>query len=116
MNFDDVLVNIKDVATTAKEKIEDGMDLAKLKANQVKVSSDIKKAYQELGQKYYASIKDTKLQEDYASSVEKLDTLNQLLISINEQIMNCKNLKKCTICDTAVQKDSQFCPNCGSKF
>lgn len=114
-SFEDLKDNITDIADTAVLKIRRLVKIAKLKADVIMLSSEIKKEYRWLGEKCYASLKDSS-GADTTKNIENIDYLNSQLLSIREQLRDEKGKKICGICSGECDKSSIYCPRCGNKF
>lgn len=114
--FDDVLVNAKDVATTAGSKINEGVSVVKIKFQIAKIESEIKNEYKLIGTQYYLSKKNPDVAFNPEKNVDNIDFYNQELETLKEKLADLKSLKRCDICSNYVPKDSEFCPKCGNKF
>lgn len=115
--FDDVVVNAKSAVNTVSEKACTFYDISKLKVSSSSTRSELNKKLIELGQLTYASKYGTDVtQEAIDEKIEEVKILKDDLRTINKLLAKAKNLKLCTSCYAAVNKNSVFCSKCGEKL
>lgn len=114
--FDDVLVNARDIASGAGAKVNEGASVLKLKFDLTRVKKDIKKEYQEIGEKYYISQKCPEVTFDCSKQIENINFFNDQIDTLETKIAEAKKLKRCMVCNNFVDNKSEYCPICGNKF
>ena len=80
--------------------------------------SQIDDLYNEIGKAVYQNhIREEKVDindivNDYCN---KIDLLANEIESLETEILDIKNKKKCAVCSTEMDKSVKFCPNCGKQ-
>ena len=106
---------------TYKITTETTSKIAKETKLKVKISqnkSQIEDIYDEIGKAIYENhIREEKtdITEQIEEFCNKIDLLANEIQSIETEILDIKNKKKCNVCSTEMDKDVKFCPNCGKQ-
>ncbi len=115
--FDDVVVNAKSAVNTVSGKACTFYDISKLKVNASSIRSELNKKLAELGQLTYSAKYGKEVsQNEIDEKIEEVKVLKDDLRTINKLLAKAKNLKLCTSCYAAVNKNSVFCSKCGEKL
>jgi len=115
--FDEVVANVKVIATNVGEKANKLKDYSKLKYSEAGIKSEITKKKTKLGDYVYECSKtgdiDKVVMEQF---VEEINELEENLQITQEMIAAAKNKVTCEFCKTENEKDSVFCRKCGQKL
>ena len=115
--FDAFFEKAADVANTAGKKTGEVVETSKLKVKSAGLSSDVRQAFQQLGNIVYEA---RKTGSDCSGLIEewvaKIDGLKEELLEIEERIGGIKQMKKCANCGASVNAEVVYCPRCGSKI
>ncbi|MBO5200881.1 MAG: zinc ribbon domain-containing protein [Clostridia bacterium] len=118
MNFDNFFVKAKEVFETAYKKTEDVVNVGKQKLDMSTLENKLGKSYETLGKLCYDVI--SKGEPFDPETVKPVtDDITEKLAQIEElkkEILKAKNKKMCPYCNTPVEKNSQFCNNCGKNL
>lgn len=94
----------------AKEtRLKLGMGEIKAKTNEI---------YQEIGKKVYEKHvreENISIKDELEEECTKLDVLSDEMDSLLKQCLELRDKKQCPSCFTEIDKDMNFCPNCGAK-
>ena len=88
----------------------------KLKISDLK--SQISDIYEEIGKKVYEKHvreEEISIKEDLAEQCTKIDVLSDEIDNLLKQSLELKDKKQCPKCFKEIEKNAQFCPNCGEK-
>ena len=88
----------------------------KLKINELK--SEINDMYKEIGRKVYEKhvIEDEiSIKKDLETECTKIDVLSDEIEELLEQCLSLKDKKQCQNCYKEIDKNMNFCPECGAK-
>ena len=88
----------------------------KMKMNELK--SEVNNIYKEIGKKVYEKhiIKeDISIKKDLKEECEKIDVLSEEIEEILTECLKLKDKKQCPACHKEIDKEYQYCPNCGKK-
>ncbi len=115
--FDDVVANVKVIATNVGQKASKIKDYSKLKYSEVGIKSEITKKKTKLGDYVYECSKtgdiDKVVMEQF---VEEINELEENLQITQEMITATKNKVTCEFCKAENEKDSVYCRKCGQKL
>ena len=115
--FDEVVANVKVIATNVGEKANKLKDYSKLKYSEAGIKSEITKKKTKLGNYVYECSKtgdiDKVVMEQF---VEEINELEENLQITQEMIAAAKNKITCEFCKTENEKDSVYCRKCGQKL
>ncbi len=101
----------KDVAKKAREIAEVATLNGKISAHE----EAIRKAYIELGQKYYEKYK-LDLTNEFGLDCETITRELDEILKIKSEIQTIKNYKICSRCGAEEAADAVFCSKCGLQF
>ena len=88
----------------------------KLKMNELK--SEVSDIYEEIGKKVYEKHvreEDISIKKDLESECTKIDVLSDEIEELLQQCLNLKDKKQCPKCYKEIDREDNFCPNCGEK-
>lgn len=88
----------------------------KLKMNELK--TQIHELYEEIGKKVYEKHvreEDISIKKDLEDECTKIDVLSDEVESLLKQCLDLKDKKQCPKCYVEIEKDMNFCYNCGQK-
>ncbi|MBQ7522211.1 MAG: hypothetical protein IJU14_04950 [Clostridia bacterium] len=115
--FDDVVANVKVIATNVGQKASKIKDYSKLKYSEAGIKSEIVKKKTKLGGYVYECSKtgdiDKVVMEQF---VDEINELEENLQITQEMIAAAKNKVTCDVCKTENEKDSVYCRKCGQKL
>jgi len=115
--FDDILYKAKNVADAAGKKTGEVVGISKLKYQVKQTQWDIEKAYAKLGAFVYES---KKSDEDFTDLIElavnEIELLNSKLDDLEQEILACKRVVKCSGCGKENELTSSFCSRCGGSL
>ena len=90
----------------------------KLKIKMGDLKSQVNDIYEEIGKKVYEKHvrKETiDIEKDLEEQCTKIDVLSAEIDSILKQCMDLKDKKQCQNCHKEIDKNMNFCPECGAK-
>ncbi len=115
--FDDVVANVKVIATNVGQKASKIKDYSKLKYSEAGIKSEIVKKKTKLGGYVYECSKtgdiDKVVMEQF---VDEINELEENLQITQEMIATAKNKVTCDVCKAENEKDSVYCRKCGQKL
>ena len=88
----------------------------KLKMNELK--TQVHELYEEIGKKVYEKHvreEDISIKKDLEEECTKIDVLSDEIESLLKQCLDLKDRKQCPKCYVEIEKDMNFCYNCGEK-
>lgn len=88
----------------------------KLKMNELK--TQVHEIYEEIGRKVYEKHvreEDISIKKDLEEECTKIDVLSDEIESLLKQCLDLKDKKQCSKCYVEIEKDMNFCYNCGQK-
>ncbi len=90
----------------------------KFKINELK--SSVIDIYEEIGKKVYERHEEGKksisFERDLSEEIKKLEEITGKITKLNEECLSLKDKRKCPECYFEVEKDANFCSNCGVKL
>jgi len=90
----------------------------KMKLKMTELKSQINDIYEEIGKKVYEQHvreENISIEKDIEESCTKIDVLSDEIDSLLKQCLDLKNKKQCPKCYCEIEKEVNFCPNCGEK-
>ena len=111
----------KKVSPTYDATTEKTAKLAKAEKLRMKINedkSDINDLYKQIGKKVYENHitgKSIDINKDLEEELTKIDVLSAEIETNLKMILELKNKKKCSKCNSEIDRDSAFCPVCGEK-
>lgn len=91
---------------------------AKIKMKMNELKSEIDDLYNEIGKKIYEKYvtnEEINIKQDLEEELTKIDVLSAQIDTNLKECLELKDKKQCEKCFTNIDKDANFCPNCGSK-
>ena len=88
----------------------------KLKIGELK--TQINDIYEEIGKKVYEKhVREEEIciKKDLEEQCTKIDVLSDEIDGLLKQCLELKDKKQCQKCFKEIEKNAQFCPNCGAK-
>ena len=88
----------------------------KLRMNELK--TQVHELYEEIGRKVYEKHvreEDISIKKDLEEECTKIDVLSDEIESLLKQCLDLKDKKQCPKCYVEIEKDMNFCYNCGQK-
>ena len=88
----------------------------KLKMNELK--TQVHELYEEIGRKVYEKHvreEDISIKKDLEEECTRIDVLSDEIESLLKQCLDLKDKKQCSKCYVEIEKDMNFCYNCGQK-
>lgn len=90
----------------------------KLKFKIGELKTQINDIYEEIGKKVYEKHvreEEISIKKDLEEQCTKIDVLSDEIESLLQQCLELKDKRQCKECYKEIEKDAQFCPNCGAK-
>ena len=90
----------------------------KLKLRMNELKSEVSDIYKEIGRKVYEKHvreEDISIKKDLESECTKIDVLSDEIEELLQQCLNLKDKKQCPKCYKEIDREDNFCPNCGEK-
>ncbi|MEE0865842.1 MAG: hypothetical protein U0L98_03475 [Clostridia bacterium] len=90
----------------------------KIKLRMGEIKSKTNEIYQEIGKKVYEKHvreEDISIKEDLEEECTKLDVLSDEMESLLNQCLELRDKKQCPSCFAKIDKDMNYCSNCGLK-
>lgn len=90
----------------------------KLKIRMGEIKAQTNEIYQEIGKKVYEKHireEDISIKEELEEECTKLDVLSDEMDSLLNQCLELRDKKQCPNCFDIIDKDMNYCPNCGLK-
>ena len=90
----------------------------KLKLRMNELKSEVSDIYEEIGRKVYEKHvreEDISIKKDLESECTKIDVLSDEIEELLQQCLNLKDKKQCPKCYKEIDREDNFCPNCGEK-
>jgi hypothetical protein len=110
---------MKQGASEAARKVEQTVEIQKLKAQISAKDKEMDKLYNRIGQAVFRGHSDgdiSKSEEEVVGYCEELTGLTQDIELIREKIKSIKLEKSCGGCGKVVPVNVNYCPDCGKKF
>ena len=90
----------------------------KLKLRMGEIKTKTSEIYEEIGKKVYEKHvreEEISIKDELEEECTKLDVLSDEMDSLLKQCLELKNKKQCPNCYTEIEKDMNYCHNCGAK-
>lgn len=120
MDFiDKVSVAVAEVGKEVSKKAKDVADITNLNLQYKTASEDLEKLYAVLGKKYFKENYEKDEEEvgsAYYNSMKLIKVQADKVASLRDELITAKGAVKCNNCGRAVDKNSTYCPECGSKM
>lgn len=91
---------------------------AKIKMKMNELKSEIDDLYNEIGKKIYEKYvtnEEINIKQDLEEELTKIDVLSAQIDTNLKECLELKDKKQCEKCFTNIDKDANFCFNCGAK-
>ena len=113
-DFNAIFSTVKGWANAAGKKTEEVMETSKIKLKMVSISSELSKAYEELGELVYqAAKKNDTVGSEMDEIMDKIDSLLQQMRELENKVGDIKKVRICPNCNANCPADSRFCSRCG---
>lgn len=115
--LNDIGRKITATAKTVTKKSEDIVEITKLNLTVSNEEDKVKRMLYEIGSEVYRSYVNGKTFGDfYDSRCAEVKQLEDNIKALKERILLLKGSKLCKACDSVVDADVNYCPNCGDKL
>ena len=114
-----IFERMKQGATEAARKVEQTVEISKLKSQISTREKEIDRLYARTGKTVYDAYSRGDLsrsETEVMDYCEQLSDLHEDIKLIQEKITNIKLEKSCSACGKIVPVNARFCPDCGKKF
>ncbi|WP_051587727.1 zinc ribbon domain-containing protein [Paenibacillus darwinianus] len=114
-----IFERMKQGATEAARKVEQTVEITKMKSQISTREKEIDRLYARTGKAVYDAYARGDLSRSETEVIdycEQLSDLHQDIRLIQEKITNIKLEKSCPDCGKAAPVNARFCPDCGKKF
>ncbi len=102
----------------AAEKTNKIAGETKLKIKMNDNKSKINEIYKEIGKKVYEKYLlggDLDIKSDIENELNRISELSEEIKEFERQILDLSNIKECINCQTKMEKNAKYCPNCGTE-
>jgi hypothetical protein len=109
---------MKQGASDAARKVEQTVEITKMKSQISSRDKDMEKLYTRIGSAVfhaYAAGDLSKSEDEVMDYCEQLSEIQQDIVLLGEKIKNIKLEKSCE-CGKVIPADAKFCPDCGKPF
>lgn len=114
--FNDSVNTVKNLFDVARKKTGEAVSVGKQKIDISSMENKLAKSYTELGRAYFASVKDSDVQdEDLYKYVEDIRKQEEEIKSAKEELYKMQAKRLCPNCGKPIGTDSVFCNFCGQK-
>ncbi len=115
--FKNVGTGVKNAANKATQKIDDTVDVQKLKYRISKKEDEIKALYQSLGEAVVNAVyAEEDFDETIATAIAKLEELKEEIKAMEEERLKKEKKIKCPVCGAETSMTTEFCSKCGEKL
>lgn len=115
--LNDIGKRITETAKTVTRKSEDIVEITKLNLAIGSEEDKIKRMLYEIGSELYRSYTNEKtFGELYDSKCNEVKQIEENIKSLKERILLLKGNKTCKDCNSVVDLEVNYCPNCGEKL
>ena len=118
MNFDNIASKAKETLEDVYKKAETVVNVQKQKIDVYSLEAKLSKSYEILGKLCYDAIRNDEPfdAESVKPVTEDIAEKLQLIEETKEAILKNKNKKLCTKCGMQIEKNAVFCSKCGAKL
>ena len=114
MKFEDTFVKAKEVVDVTGKKVNEIVNVQKVRLQIVKVRSQIESDYKLLGKLYYQGVKNENVDEEAIKAiVEEIDLENEKLRELRAELAFAKGDTVCDKCGAVNLGEAEFCSKCG---
>lgn len=116
--FDKLSQKASDVYKGAADKTNKLARETKLKSKINQDKAVIESLYAEIGKKVYEKHvreENIDIKKELEEECTKIDVLTAEIETYSNEILECKNKKKCSNCFAEIELNTKFCPVCGAK-
>lgn len=114
MNFEDTVVKAKELLDATGKKVNDVVNVQKIKMNIAKIKSEIEGDYRILGRLYYSGVKKENVDADAIKAmIDEIDTELDSLREMEAELAYAKGDIVCDQCGAVNSADADFCSKCG---
>ncbi|HYF81482.1 MAG TPA: zinc-ribbon domain-containing protein [Clostridia bacterium] len=115
--LNDIGKKITETAKSVTKKSEDIVEITKLNLTIGSEEDKIKRMFYEIGSELYRSYTNGKpIGDFYDSKCNEVKQIEENIKAIKERILLLKGNKICKTCNTVVDAEVNYCPNCGEKL
>ncbi|MHB1392121.1 MAG: hypothetical protein ACYCYE_03415 [Clostridia bacterium] len=115
--LNDIGKKITETAKTVTRKSEDIVEVTKLNLTIGSEEDKIKRMLYEIGSELYRNFTDGKPIENYFDSkCNEVKQIEENIKTLKERILLLKGNKTCKTCNSVVDLEVNYCPNCGEKL
>ena len=107
---------LTETAKTVTKKSEDIVEITKLNLAVGNEEDKIRRTFSELGSELYKSyLLGNSFGVEFDSKCSEIKEMEESVARNKEKVLALKGSKVCKDCKSIIDKDVNFCPNCGSK-
>lgn len=112
--LNNIFSTVKGWANAAGKKTGEVVETSKIKLKIASLSSEISKAYEQLGEMVYqAAKKNDTLGSEMDEVMDKIDSLLEEVRELESKVGDIKKVRICPNCNSKCSADSRFCSKCG---
>ena len=111
--FNELGKKITQTSQDVMQKTKEMADIAKLNSAISDEERKIENLYTQIGQ-LYVSLHNQDEEPDFAQLLSELQTANEKIESIKQDIQDIKGIIRCAFCGAEMQKNATFCSSCGN--
>lgn len=116
MNFFDRATNaVETMGKNVSKVAKDNVEIVRCSSAIDSCEEKIKKAYMEIGNRYYNSV-DEPEREMFYDLFEVIETNQEQIKQLRNRLQELKGITICKVCGTELPRDAKFCRNCGSQI
>ena len=109
--------NVKEATNKVSGKIDDTLDVQKLKYRITKKEEEISSIHQKLGERVIAAVyAEEDFEEDIVDAIAKIEALREEIAQMNTERMAKEHKILCPKCGKELSQKCEFCPHCGAKL
>lgn len=115
--FKNVGNSVKSATEKVTGKIDDAVDVQKLKYRIGKKEEEIASVYTALGKRVIEAVyKEEGFDDDIAAAIAQLESLREEMETMNAERRAKEKVILCPNCAAEIARDHDFCPKCGAKL